>query len=248
MSLIVSFQSCKSYYYLADQQVSYQSIDSLCTADEQMLQVIAPYKRKLGVEMNTMLGLSTVDMPKEQPESLLGNFVADAIFEVAQQKIEDTIDCSVPNYGGLRIPTLAAGQITKGDIFELMPFDNMLVVVELDSSKTMQFFQHVARNGGWPVSKHIKMSIDVLGNMQQLLINDSTLTSRKTYRILTSDYVANGGDKCVFLKEEKQLDLDLFFRDAIIQYIEQQSKKGNMISAELENRISFSKPTTDDDE
>ena len=248
ISLIFSFSSCKQYFYLADQQVSYQTIDSLATADTEMLQLIAPYKKKLATEMNVMIGLSTMDLPKEKPESLLGNFVADAIFEVAQQKTTDTIDCSISNYGGLRIPNLAAGQITKGDIFELMPFDNMLVIVELDSSKTMQFFQHIAANGGWPVSKHIKMNIDSLGNMQQLLINDSTLTSQKNYRILTSDYVANGGDKCAFLKEEKQTDLDLFFRDAIMQYVEQQSKQGAMISAELENRISLSQQTTDENE
>ena len=245
MSLLFS---CKQYYYLADQQVSYKIFDSLCTADAKMLQLIAPYKKKLETEMNVMIGLSTMDLPKEKPESLLGNFVADAIFETAQQKIEDTLDCSISNYGGLRIPNLAAGQITKGDIFELMPFDNMLVVLELDSATTSQFFQHIALNGGWPVSKHVSMGIDSLGQMHSLLINDSTLTSQKTYRILTSDYVANGGDKCDFLKEEKQTDLDLFFRDAIIQYVEQQSKQGTMISAEIENRISLSQPTTDDNE
>jgi len=247
ISLIFSFSSCKSYYYLADQQVSYQSIDSLCTADAEMLKVIAPYKQKLEAQMNVMIGLSTMDLPKEKPESLLGNFVADAIFNIGQQKFEDTLDCSISNYGGLRIPNLAAGQITKGDIFELMPFDNMLVVLELDSATTYQFFQHIAANSGWPVSKHISMGIDSLGQMHSLLINDSTLTADKTYRILTSDYVANGGDKCDFLKDEKQIDLDLPFRDAIIQHIEQQSKEGIMINAKIENRISFSQPTNDNE-
>ena len=51
-----------------------------------------------------------------------------------------------------------------------------------------------------------------------------------------------------YLKEEKQTDLDLFFRDAIMQYVEQQSKQGAMISAELENRISLSQQTTDENE
>ena len=99
ISLIFSFSSCKSYYYLADQQVSYQSIDSLCTADAEMLQLIAPYKKKLETEMNVMIGLSTMDLPKEKPESLLGNFVADAIFNIGQQKFEDTLD-ALPNDAG----------------------------------------------------------------------------------------------------------------------------------------------------
>ena len=79
--------------------------------------------RKAGHRYSHLLGL-----PQSETERLLG----------------EPVDFAVINYGGMRIPAIPKGPITRGKIFELMPFDNLLVVVRLDVSILTQFINHMA--------------------------------------------------------------------------------------------------------
>ncbi len=236
--LLLVLPACKTAYYPTNKEASFYSLDTLATTDAAVEKIIAPYKEKLEAAMNVVIGHNAVDMPKEQPESLMGNFVADAILDVARTEYGKPIDFCISNYGGLRIPTLPKGDITKGRIFELMPFDNMLVIVHLDGATTQTFLNHVAVKGGWPASKELKMNIN--GNQaEQITINGEAFDPNKKYSILVSDYMANGGDKCSFLKGEDRNDLSLLFRDAIMQFVEKETKAGREINAAIEGRINL---------
>ena len=70
-------------------------------------------------------------MDKRQPEGLLGDFMADAMFTMAQKNYDTNIDAAFVNYGGIRISYVKAGDITKGKIFEMMPFDNIIVLQKI---------------------------------------------------------------------------------------------------------------------
>ena len=59
------------------------------------------------------------------PESLLGNFVTD----LCLRQYSNIADICVMNNGGLR-SNLTKGEITRGDIYTLMPFENELVILE----------------------------------------------------------------------------------------------------------------------
>lgn len=235
LTATLTLYSCKTYT-LSKKEASYYSIDSTTTEDPAILALIAPYKKDLDAEMNQIIGNAAVDMEKAQPESGLGNFAADAILDIARQQFDQTIDCAVSNHGGLRIPVLAKGPITKGSMFELMPFDNMLVVMELDGNETLHFFNHIAKKGGWPISKEIQMGIEN-GAATKVTIANQAIDPNHTYRILISDYMANGGDDCVFFEGKTRYDLGILFRDALLQYVEQQEAKGKTISAVVEGRV-----------
>ncbi len=229
--------ACKTTYLVQEQKTSNYEINQDFKGDAGIESMIAPYREKLDAEMNQVIGYLETELTKDRPESTLGNFVADAILEVAQKRYDQPIDFSLPNYGGLRIPYLNAGEVVLGDMFELMPFDNMLVIAQIDGKIAQQLFEHIADLRGWPVSSGVQMSIDTLQQQHSFLINGEPIDPNKTYRFCVSDYIANGGDKCSFLIDQKRDDLNLLFRDALIEYV--QSKKKEKMAFQLEGRAVY---------
>jgi 2',3'-cyclic-nucleotide 2'-phosphodiesterase (5'-nucleotidase family) len=84
--------------------------------------------------MNDIVGFVEESLDKKQPEGSLGNFMVDAFLTMARDKYNTPVDLAVLNSGGIRLTQLAAGNMTRGKVFELMPFDNLLI---LQRSKAM---------------------------------------------------------------------------------------------------------------
>ena len=112
-------------------EIEYHNSDiSTTKVDSSIWNIIAPYKKTLDADMNEVLCYAKTNLKKGQPESLLGNWTADLCLEEAQDLFQDTIDMVLFNNGGLRA-SLSEGNITKRDIYQLMPFENELVVLSL---------------------------------------------------------------------------------------------------------------------
>ena len=118
--------SCSVQYNL--QSHSESIYDVKADNDSTITAMIAPYKIGIDSVMNKVLCISKIEMTKGKPESLIGNFVCD----LCLQQYSNMADICVMNNGGLR-SILPKGEITKGMIFELMPFENELVILELGS-------------------------------------------------------------------------------------------------------------------
>jgi 2',3'-cyclic-nucleotide 2'-phosphodiesterase (5'-nucleotidase family) len=192
-------------------------------------------------KMDGVIGETEVALEKAQPEGLLGNFVTDACLNISAKYYypEDygKIDFCFLNNGGLRA-ALPQGKITLKNIFEVMPFENALTVLTLNGETLEKLFNLIAMKGGVPVSG-LKMQIKdtVAVNVK---IQDMTFDTGRTYRMLTSDYLANGGDGLFFLSDAvNREDLNLKVRDALIEYISNLSKEGRKISSKVEGRITL---------
>ncbi|MEE2930925.1 MAG: 5'-nucleotidase C-terminal domain-containing protein [Bacteroidota bacterium] len=195
--------------------------------DSSILSIIQPYKEGIDSVMNEVLCYSNIIISKNKPESLLGNFVTDLCLETFSEQA----DICVMNNGGLRAE-LPKGEITIGKIYELMPFDNELVVVVLNKTEQKDLFEYIVSRGGEPFSG-MKINIDTSGN-----ISTSMNTHNKTYtnmRVLTSDYLANGGDKMRFFENKEQIKVGLKVRDVIINYCTSK----DTITSSLDNRIKY---------
>ncbi len=217
--IVLLFAACKSSYQYTERNSSLTHIqkDSLNLYDSATHYVIAPYKSKLDSQMNVVIATTTTQLTKEKPESKLGNFVCDASVWYAAQHYDKPIDICVMNIGGIRLPSIEAGNITTGKIYELMPFDNMIDVLELKGDKVNALLQLVAAADGWPVAG-INMQIEN-GKAVNILIGGIPLDTNKTYTLVTSDYVANGGDKADMLKYyEKRTSLNYLLRNALLDY------------------------------
>lgn len=211
--------------------------------DSTVLRQISPYKIKMEKEMNEVLAVSAAPMMKGEPEGTLGNFVADLTLKKANDKYSPAdgakADICMLNNGGLRT-ALPQGDITRGKVFELMPFENNLVVLTMSGEQTLKMLEYVAAIGGAPLSGVImgikdKKPVNIKVNGQPFDVN-------KTYKIVTSDYLANGGDKMHFFKQPLQTDeLNYLLRDAIIDHLKEEHQKGYQLKAKTDGRIYYDK-------
>lgn len=234
--LIGTITSCaKKAWIVTDDDTSYYRFDDRLEvgADDSIEELITPYRSELQAEMNEVIGEIAHNMSKRLPESTLGNFVAQLLKEQTEVIIGDSLDFAMQNHGGLRITSIAKGPINRGKVFELMPFDNMLVVITADGKIVKKLFDVIARKGGWPMTDDIRLSIkDTVAH--EVLIHGLPIDEEKLYKFAINDYIANGGDNCHFLQEGKIETLNITVRDAIIDFFER--TKGKKHSSEITGR------------
>jgi 2',3'-cyclic-nucleotide 2'-phosphodiesterase (5'-nucleotidase family) len=198
--------------------------------------LMKPYRDSIEKTMNEVVGYAGKTLEKKQPEGSLGNFMADAMLYGARTKFNLPVDVSMINSGGIRITQLPQGAVTRGKVFELMPFDNLIVVQELKGSELQQMLDITASRGGWPTAGLTMQIKDK--KAVNVKINGAPLDNNKVYLVANSDYVANGGDDAAVLKALPQKNLGYLFRDAIFDYIRFLKLQGKDISAQEENRVS----------
>lgn len=205
--------------------------------DSTLLATMQPYRDSVSKSMGAIVGVADVTLDKKQPEGTLNNFMADAMLYAAQKAFNTRVDAAFVNFGGLRITQLASGEVTRGKIFELMPFDNLLIIQKVKGDALQQFLDLTAGRGGWPVAG-LTMQIQNKKAVN-VRINGQALDPAKTYTIANSDYVANGGDDAAMLKAIPQQNRGYLMRDAIFDYINALKAQGKNISAKLENRVTY---------
>ena len=206
--------------------------------DSSIIQLFTPYKKKMTKEITKSLSFSTKILERTDGnlQSTLGNLVADLSYEKANKlfknKTGKTVDFSMSNYGGIRA-AIMKGDVTVSNAFELMPFDNTLVVVELNYDKIKALFNYfVAKKRAHPLSKNIQLTIE--NDSYNVLINGKPIKKDRTYFVATSNYLQKGGDGMIFFSEPESLfDSNFLIRDAIVDYFESK----DTLRANLDDRV-----------
>ncbi|HMN33137.1 MAG TPA: 5'-nucleotidase C-terminal domain-containing protein [Chitinophagaceae bacterium] len=227
--------SCKIPYQPISHQEQLLKVSNEKESDSnnEISQFLKPYKDSLSKMMNQNIGKALGDFKKEKPGGSLGNLIVDAMFDKLVE-LNIPSDNVIYNYGGIRIPELKKGNITIGKIFELLPFENELVIVDVKGQQLKQWLALISENGGWPMFYRnalcLKMTNDtiVVNSFQhdsiQSRIKDEihsalNIQDSVMYRIATNDYIANGGDQCHFLINSKKEFTGILIRDLMIDYI-----------------------------
>jgi len=147
--IIALFFSCKKEQIQVKKITGEQiEIDINYTGDTLISNFIEPYKLKLKDEINRVLCYNPITLTREETdlESSLGNAYADICFEKADSifhaKTGKNIDFALFNFGGIRT-VIPKGDLTVKTLFELMPFENMLVIAELSGSQTQELFNYI---------------------------------------------------------------------------------------------------------
>jgi len=160
----------------------------------------------MAAAMNEVIGHSPSFVEKKKPSSALGNFMADAVMESALKVYPLSTIC-ILNYGGIR-STLDSGDITMGDIFQIMPFENEIVILKLNTTYIDSLQNFITTKGGEPMS-------DNINSLKQVVMNDQDY-----FYLVTSDYMANGGDNYLFLiHATERINTGIKIRDALIAYV-----------------------------
>jgi 2',3'-cyclic-nucleotide 2'-phosphodiesterase (5'-nucleotidase family) len=235
--MLVLAAGCKTSYQPSSKNVRLTPMDSAVAPKPEVEDFIAPYKKQLDEKMNRVIGKAPKDITKAgDKESALGNLVADLQAVKAAEYSGKKIDLSLVTSGGLRVPMLASGDITVGDIYELMPFDNEVWVLTLKGETLQKMFVYMGNRNGVSLAN---VQVTFRGkDPETILIGGKPLEMSNLYNLAISDYLASGGDGMSFLAEvveTKKMDHKL--RDAIISYVEDQTKQGKNIEANIEGRV-----------
>ena len=210
-------------------------VDNSYTIDSLAEATISPYRQQLIREMDVIIGQSNKRLTEKEVESLLGNFVSDAIFIQSSQYHAGKIHMSVINNGGLRAP-IPEGPVKLSNIYELMPFENFLYILELNGSQTEALFNLLASNKRLAIAN----SVVIVDNDRptKIFIDGAPYKEDQTYVLAVSDYLAQGGAGMEFLKQAKVLEVtEVKIRDLIIEHIKGLDSKSIPIDAEIEGRV-----------
>lgn len=188
--------------------------------DQTIKSIIAPYRQELEGQMNTKISHTSVDLTKQGDNSSLGNLLADFTFEgaeawAAKNNITNGIDAAVINIGGIRT-TISAGDIITKQVYEVMPFENELMIVKLQGSDIQGLFDYYLRTKkNNPVSR---ITIKTDGEtFVEHLINGQAINPAKEYYIATSDYLAFGGDQMDYFKKGEIISTGIKLRDLFLE-------------------------------
>jgi len=211
-------------------------MDDTIEPDSSIIAYYMPYKQQLEAEMNRVVGRTEVALtkPGNVPETLLGNFFADALLEEGK-RLEPRAQLSFGTKDGLR-RELGQGDITIGDLFELMPFENELVVLELSAGHIERLAQFVAARNGQPLAGLTLVIRD--GQPHDIRVAGAPLHPDSTYFLVTYDYLANGGDNLRALENPvSRHNLGKKVRESLIDYVARHSENNKTIHAKIEGRI-----------
>lgn len=233
--------SCKTNYTVVKTNTQNISVpENANPIDSQVVQLYLPYKKILEKDMERVISRSEVNLVKQKPESGLTNLLADLLLNEGQNFVKENNlkinpEVSFFNYGGIRT-SLPKGEITVGKIFELMPFENEMVFIQLTGAQLQQFFDIVAKFGGESVGG-VRF---VISNekAKNVTVNGQKLNFEKKYWLVTNDYSANGGDDlAVFTQRLELVESGKKIRDIIISNFEERQKNNEVITEILDGRI-----------
>jgi len=220
-------------------------IDASIPADPDVEKLVAPYSskvRELGVVIGTLNGELKRGVVGAGP---MGNFIADAVKSEALKK-NQAIILSISNAGGMRKTSIAAGQLRASDIFELLPFENALITVDLTGEQLLKLLENVTRARDAQAGARIQFRwnpqdrpelisaklIDAGGREQEI-------EPQRIYTIVTIDYLykLNSGNYALLHDGKNMTPLNLTLRDAVMNYVKAETAAGRSIRTQPDDRF-----------
>ena len=238
-SAILSVTACKTPLNIA--QVSPEKNISLSKdlpEAQNFKDVIEPYKQEVEGKMNTKISHTAVDLNKQGDNSNLGNLLADYTFEGADEwakknGIPAGVDGAVINVGGIR-STIGAGDILTKHVYEVMPFENEVVIVKMKGSDLHGLFDYYLKTQKNNPVSHLYIETDN-DKVIKGLVKGKEVIETQDYYIATSDYLALGGDNMAFFGKGELISTGLRLRDLFLEKF----KANSEIVAPKDVRLNF---------
>jgi 2',3'-cyclic-nucleotide 2'-phosphodiesterase (5'-nucleotidase family) len=176
----------------------------------------------------------------------LGNFVSDGMRAQASLKLGKRVDLAIMNGGGIRRNAIGEGDLRARDIFELLPFENALVTLELTGEQIVKLLGVVVSSreaqSGARLTYVIKADKSAELETAKLLDEnrrENDIDPKSTYTVVTIDYLVNvGGDRYAVLREGKNArPLGITLRDAMMNYVKSETAAGRDIKPNLDGRF-----------
>jgi 5'-nucleotidase/UDP-sugar diphosphatase len=211
--------------------------------DPVLLATLRPYVDKVDAALSETVGRAAGTFSfktARYEETPLGDLIADSMLWYTRSL---RVDFALQNGGGIRAD-LPEGAISRKTVYEVIPFDNSVVVLALRGTDVQALFDFVARilpgSGAFPqVSAGVSFTINSkTGKCENLLIRGKPMDPRRTYRIATNSYLAAGGDGYrMLLKAIDRYDSSRLQRDVLVDYVRH---LGGTIEPHVTKRVTIS--------
>ena len=219
-------------------------IDDGIPNDPEVEKIMAPYTEKVR-ELSKVIGRLEAGLKKTGVGAgSLGQFVTDGIRAQAQAKLGKPVVLAIVNAGGLRKNEIAAGEVRASDIFELLPFENALIAVDLTGAQLSRLLQIVLRDAQAGARIHFKWNEQsrpefISGKLVDENGKEQEIDPQKIYTIVTIDYLLRlGGGSYAILQEAKSTaPLNITLRDAILAYVKSETAAGRPIRGTVDDRF-----------
>jgi 2',3'-cyclic-nucleotide 2'-phosphodiesterase (5'-nucleotidase family) len=230
--------------------VTETAVDSRLPDDkavDKMLKAYSPKVRALDQNIGKLKG----DLKKGGVGGgSLGNFVADGMRAQASGKLGKPILLAVTNSGGLRKSVIAEGNLTFRDVFELLPFENALMALDLTGEQVLDLLRvvtsHRDAQSGMRITYRVNPDKQLEAENAKFLVDgvEKEIDPAAVYTVISIDYLLNvtGSDYATVLKKATNTrPLGLTIRDAITDYIKVETAAGRDIKSTLDGRFVFDK-------
>ena len=224
LTLILIISCAKKSYYVSKIEGSRITITDKETQNQQIENYIKPYREHINKDLDSVLAYCPITLDKNDGkwQSTLGNLMSDVtllkgnlVFKVREKK---DIDLCILNSGGIR-SILPKGNVTSRTAFEIMPFENSLVVIALKGEQIFELVDYfIMTKKAHPLSG-ITFTIGKDNVAKNILVQGKPVDKNTIYYVATNDYLANGGDNMNFFQKGVQkYDLDYKLRNILIDY------------------------------
>lgn len=215
-------------------------INQQVLSDSSIVKYYQPFKKSLEESlMNTPISYSPETYKKNDGElnSTLSNMFADATYEMSNPVFNKmsgkNIDIVLLNNGGIR-SIISKGNISEKTAFELMPFENSIVVLELSGLSIIKMIDYLRKVKLQHPISGLQITLNNDYSVNEVKINGVSIENEKKYYVATTDYLLEGGDKMYFLAETtKTTDINYKMRDILIDYF----KKYDTLKLKSDNRF-----------
>ena len=206
--------------------------------DPSVSAALQPYVDEYGPIMNEVVGETLVDLNAEADalrgqDINLGNLVMDAILWQAGDA-----DIAIHNSGGFRWKRVfPAGEITRADAHELLPFQNSLIVAEFTGEEIRQELEYCA-DGGWIQVAGIRFTYDTSlppnERVVEAYVGGEPLDDARIYTVAMGTFLAEGGSGHWPLTQgDNYNDLGIFLADCLINYLQEFSPVSPMADGRI---------------
>jgi len=241
--LIITFSlllfGCKTSYEIVKIEGKQIGVSDPTAEQPELENFIKPYREHINKDLDSVLAFcpETLDKSKGEWQTNIGNFMADVCLSgsnnIFSKRYNKSIDLCLLNHGGIR-SIIPKGNVTARTAFEVMPFENNMVVIALKGSQINELVAHIIKEKKPHPLSGMKLILDRNLLVKSIMIQDKELDLNAIYYVATSDYLANGGDNMqFFLTNEGVFDLDYKIRNILIDYF----KEVNTVEASSVPRI-----------
>ncbi|MCI0478113.1 MAG: bifunctional metallophosphatase/5'-nucleotidase [Anaerolineales bacterium] len=165
-----------------------------------------------------------------------GNLVVDAMLW-AKQAGDAPADLAIHNNAGIRAD-IPKGSITYGQLFEMLPFDNVLVAMDLKGEHIKAVLEVAvscprANTLVAGMSFTYNCALPSGNRVSNILIQGKPIDLQKMYRVQTIDYLATGGDGQAAFKE----GTNLIYGEPVIDVVAAYVTKNSPVNPKVQGRI-----------